>query len=120
MKLNGWQRIGILVSLAWAISMAVHDRDTNNRTAYFSSRDVFQNCLDRSVELTLEAIADMSNAVFNCQNEEKREYKKISEANWERTAALSLLPIPIGWLVVYLIIWIFRWVKAGFKPENKV
>jgi hypothetical protein len=42
------------------------------------------------------------------------------EGSWANVAMVSLVPIPIGWLAVYILIRIYRWVKAGFKkPDDR-
>ena len=30
----------------------------------------------------------------------------------------SLAPIPIAWLLIYMVVWIVRWVRRGFQPAS--
>jgi hypothetical protein len=34
---------------------------------------------------------------------------------WEREVAVSVMRIPIAWLLVYMFIGLWRWVKRGFS-----
>ena len=29
----------------------------------------------------------------------------------------ALAPVPLGWLIVYGLVWLVRWIRAGFKRE---
>jgi hypothetical protein len=38
--------------------------------------------------------------------------------HWRNAAAITLIPIPIAWLVIYGVVWLVRWIGAGFRNSN--
>jgi hypothetical protein len=37
---------------------------------------------------------------------------------WEDVLTVALVPIPCGWLLVYTVAWLGRWVRRGFQPKQ--
>jgi hypothetical protein len=53
----------------------------------------------------------------DCSKESEKVFAIWLEGSWGNVALISLVPIPFAWLMVYGIIRVFRWVRAGFKPD---
>jgi hypothetical protein len=34
------------------------------------------------------------------------------------TAIMALAPIPIVWLLVYIVVWTVRWIRRGFQTAR--
>lgn len=123
MRLNGWQRIGIVLSIAWlpvgafiglnAISKREQAAiDARIKGPYDLCRSVEdqsishgvpfnRNCLQELYGKNLpEAIAEISGR----------------ESRWS-AALIALAPIPFAWLVVYLLVLLGRWIWRGFIPK---
>ena len=102
-RFNGWQRIGIVLSLVWAVGAAGNawqswgDRRDDLDKAYF-------NCLFKP-----------GTTPSDCDTKDR-----VGQAAAEKYAGKLLLqwlaPIPIAWLVVYGLIWLVRWIRRGFHP----
>ena len=112
MRLNGWQRIGIVTSVAWAIGGPIYlDREARNeagevfRRTYSSCRDIETNdpndCFRRA--------SDRSDVV----------QRYVPSLEPTAFAVTSLLPVALGWLLVYALVYLMRWIRAGFTPRPK-
>jgi hypothetical protein len=98
LHLNGWHRIGIVLSVIWAIVggwWGFHAAD--HATADY------QACLKSSTywEACRQAFAYNYAAAIN--------------ARWYNAALVGLAPIPIGWLIGYALADVVSWIRAGFR-----
>jgi hypothetical protein len=103
MKLNGWKRLGILASIIWII------------VAFFHT---FQVAEDRDIEVAV-AIARSCEAVPHadskkCTNEMYASGARTLPFEREEAAIIALVPVPLAWFGVYLIIFLVKWVRRGF------
>jgi hypothetical protein len=123
MKLNGWQRIGLLISVGWVVAATVYDRDDKALSAWRAVTAEHQSCIDnsaiRSDASDTEFLREWGEVWSICKKQKETQYKKLTEGQWDETAAFALLPVPLGWLIAYVAIWLFRWVKAGFEAGNQ-
>jgi len=106
MRLNGWQRIGIVASVIWAISAPIYldsaaqkDADDRFSRTYRSCRDVPTNDPDQCFQRAAAAHDSVPRYHFMSAN----------------GAFVALAPIPLGWLLAYALVYLVRWIRAGFK-----
>jgi len=104
MRLNGWQRFGVVLTVAWVPvgffwgnSIGIHEGDwvVRNLEVCFSSHDDWKPC----------------EATFNAQ------WGPATANHWWYAAVMVFLPVPvlsIGWAIVR----VGRWVRAGFAPPT--
>jgi hypothetical protein len=115
-RLNGWQRIRILLSVLWAIGSWIWitrenlDRQTDlkydpavlldqlcleqpNADVGACNRRLWEDLADEAPLEIVQKTEDAHDAIF-----------------------FALVPIPIGWLVAYALVGLVRWVKPGFRP----
>ena len=111
MRLNGWQRIGIVVSVVWAVGAAIYQRNADIERAERFVNWAYQVCTEAK---SLKHESDFG----DCSRELTKNWAIWLEGSWGNVALASLIPIPLGWLLVYVIIRIYRWVKTGFKRER--
>jgi hypothetical protein len=118
MRLNGWQRIGIVASVCWFIggglwiSGLVMDQET------YAVREKYRRCLDaRSIQPdgTIPQDTDWG----PCVRAFDRDWGPAVAGHWTDTILFTLLPIPIVWLIVYGLVGLARWIKAGFTPSQQ-
>ena len=107
MRLNGWQRIGVVLSVAWAIGAAVYVRNSKIETGRALASINYQLC----------TATEHTNS--DCSRKLSEDLKSAIEPYWVNVAFYSLAPILAGWIVAYLILGIFRWVRRGFKPQHR-
>ena len=104
MKLNGWNRIGIILSVLWMLSVIGY-------TAIEFQLGPESNMLlvDMVVTKTGEPIKVLEGNPF-------RDLVPVEPNLKLMTFFLALfIPVVVIWILSYLIVWSTKWVKAGFK-----
>ena len=101
--LNGWQRIGIVLSVAWLIGSFVYVRHNQIQHRKDLVNFLFQKCTE-------------SNEVADCL---KNIDFVVSPANinWEIFFLYCFLPVLSAWVFAYTLISILKWIKGGFENQ---
>jgi hypothetical protein len=107
MRLNGWQRIGIVASTIWAIDAPIyldHVAEQKATDRWFASYDL---CWDNP-----------RNDPNACLEQASRQYDIVQRyrlfPDTANVAFVSLVPIVLGWLLAYALVGLGRWIRAGF------
>jgi hypothetical protein len=111
MRLTKWQRIGIVISIVWALSAGIYQRNIDIQRAEHFVDLAYRACTEAKY---LHHDYDFE----SCSRESEKNWAIWLEGSWGNVAYISLVPIPFGWIAAYLTIKIFRWVKAEFKRER--
>jgi hypothetical protein len=109
-KLNGWQRIGVVLSILWILGAAIHER---NGQVDFASKINYQN-----IALCFQDMTKSETAKKEClelADSNFRELLSLDSGSLWNIAAISLIPVLLGWLFAWLAIVVYRWVLAGFR-----
>lgn len=121
-RLNGWQRIGVVASFVWAIGGAFwgfsvgyneyglsvdYYQCTAGAQNWFENQDQYPN----SRRYTRD---DLERDLGKCAAENLNAQKEASLSGALYAVLLALLPIPLGWLAVYKLIALLRWIREGF------
>jgi hypothetical protein len=101
MKLNGWQRIGVIASVVWVVGSFLYVRKQQMKFGLDYAKFHFDMCMSHSV-------------VADCVAKMDKELVTAYQIGWEEVIVYTLLPVPLAWLVAYIAIKIFKWVKKGF------
>jgi hypothetical protein len=117
MRLNGWQRIGVLLSILWFIvgGLWINSTVIEDLGAPVVAKHL--RCLDaRSVQPdgTVPKDTDWG----PCQAAFNREYPPAIADHWYWAIAFTLIPIPTVWLLVYGLLALMRWIMAGFASSK--
>ena len=118
MGLNGWQRIGIVLSVVWAIGGGLWGNSLALDDAQKRTSLQLDNCVSRNrarLNLKENEYGPYEQVWTPCWVEFKTNFMKNAEGHWLFAAMVGLIPIPIAWLVVYGFVALGRWIKAGFK-----
>jgi hypothetical protein len=106
MKINGWQRLGIIASAVWILGAglctlkAVGDiRITNTSGLTLSCEEAPNGSLQWSAE---------------CDALSKGYLAETKTDPWTEATVVAFVPVPLGWGSLYLILFLTRWVKRGF------
>jgi hypothetical protein len=105
--MNGWQRIGIVLSVLWVFGAGFYQRKTDMDRAGTMGGWAMSVC--ERVQTSKG-----SNDFSRCTGEFERMFNTFAENSWGNVGFVALAPIPIAWLLVYFVVWISRWVRRGF------
>jgi len=102
LRLNGWQRLGVVASIAWALGGGYWGNDLGIHEGDYVV-NAYSTCLETS-----------GGDDAPCQRAFFRDYPQAVKYHWADAAIVGLVPIPLGWLLAYGIIALWRWVARGF------
>jgi len=107
--LGGWQRLGIVASVLWAISAGVVAREADLRRAEGAMNFAYRVCSEN-------ADAEHDYDFSKCQKESEKTNEAFLQHSWASAALVVLAPLPLFWLLAYQLVGIWRWVRRGFIP----
>ena len=103
-RLKGWQRIGIGLSLIWFLAIStwfvLHIPDAKGP----GIASVYLQCIAEP-----KAVRDNCEARAEWFSQEERAELEVA---WVWAA---LLPLLVGWLLAYIVVWTVRWIRRGFR-----
>ena len=120
-KLNGWQRIGVVLSVIWLVGFYWYLWDREEKKAHTELQRVEENCLSYlSPEEQKEEIKRLSSNYLRCFNEGFKVY----EEKLQNVSKVSLIAIDGGslvlwWIVVRLLLSVYRWIERGFVADKR-
>jgi hypothetical protein len=105
MRLNGWQRIGVVASVCWFLGgglwiggIVIDDLSSTVRAEY-------RRCLDAH-SIQPDGTVPKDTDWGPCMRTFEKDFDAAVANHWYYTAAYTLIPIPIVWLIVYgLVAW---------------
>jgi hypothetical protein len=102
-RLNGWHRIGIVLSIVWAIAV------------WFYARHVDLALHSNVLSLEYHRCADLPSEKerANCKERVRHDFESSFQADWLYVAAVALVPIPFAWLIAYALVGVVRWIRRG-------
>jgi hypothetical protein len=103
-RLNGWQRVGVVVSVLWALY------------GFYQGNEYGLHQGDWAVYVQKSCWAEPAPNLSLCDAQFTRNWEAAIQHHWEYAFIYSLVPIPLGWLSVYGLLQLIRWVKRGFTP----
>jgi len=113
-RLNGWVRLGIVLSTAWVLLVSYIYVDELLHHPSYALRyhlDGYFGWVEDS-EATKGA-----HAGSKAKGQEFSERYVLLKPTFSAAGyfKLTFFPVIVGWLGSYIIIWIFRWVREGFR-----
>ena len=125
--LNGWRRLGIIISVIWILTIGVY---SYKELVEADTRDILKSVQSRNLVkfMSTKPIPDD----FRERFQKLESYDALTQLNLMREAesivlatrpqlslaqlaAISILPIIFGWLLVEATCFSFRWVRRGFS-----
>jgi hypothetical protein len=101
--LNGWQRIGIALSVVWLIVGCLYIRHGQLQNAAERSGITYSSCKDAVNDFASSQCIAHAGTIY-----------RMYEGSWDSAALIALIPIPIAWLFTYGLVAFVRWIRAGF------
>jgi hypothetical protein len=124
MHLNGWQRIGIVASVLWAIgggfwgnNIRIHEGDWVWQEYQFCIEHADAKA-ENSASSLQAASEDVAKKLDACDKARDKSWPAAISYHWVYGAFFGLVPILLGWLTAYGIIALLRWIRAGFKVST--
>jgi hypothetical protein len=105
-RLNGWQRIGIIASVIWAIGGGFWGNELGIEQGDWVV-DALKVCMDVHPD-------DWP----KCNQEFAKEYPEAIKYHWVNAAIFAFVPIVLGWLVAWGAVATVRWVRRGFAEPH--
>jgi len=116
--MNGWQRIGVVLSILWAISGAFWGYNIG----YHEGGDIKQeheqcraNVNARLAATPRVSMNDWAEDIGRCDSVFRKQNGDSIQTGSLYAALLALLPIPFAWIAVYKSIALLRWIRKGFQ-----
>ncbi len=110
-KLNGWKRIGIIASLAWILGGYIYAYDLAVSGPSAAISDLHVAC---DADLNGKTGAAYTNGFNECNRQAADSLASIITDAQLFGASVALIPVPLGWGFVYLVLFLVRWVRRGF------
>lgn len=110
-RLGGWTRVGIIASIVWAVG------------AWFYWTEHLATVASDAYGFSARICYSIQNSrpqpdYAKCHAEAGQYMDTMMTGRREEPVVLALLPIPFAWLIVYLIVKVWRWVRAGFDRRE--
>ena len=115
MKLNGWKRLGIIASVAWILGAGFHTYTSEMESASKGASFTHVVCDENLAGKT----GDAWKKGFDECNRQADELLSVGVSNARMDAAsVAFVPVPLGWALAYLILFLARWVRRGFARTS--
>ena len=103
-RLNGWQRIGIVLSTLWAVVGGLWGYHIATQGAIASPLEHYKSCISQPYYDD------------ECSHTLDEEFAAGLRDQWAFAVTMAgLVPIPVAWLLVYMVVWTVRWIRRGFQ-----
>jgi hypothetical protein len=118
-RTNGWQRIGIVLSVVWLIaacSLVLVVTTSHSGVSPFLSISS-AHCQPGAPQIpSSQKHLRLSEAVLGCP--EKYIVSETQSINWPSTLAFLFCPIFLVWGLAFALVRTIRWVAAGFRKRS--
>jgi hypothetical protein len=104
-RLNRWQRIGIVLSVLWAVVGGLWGYHLATQEAIATPLAHYKSCISQPYYDDDE-----------CSHTLDEEYAAGLRDHWAFAVTMAgLVPLPVAWLLVYMVVWTVRWIRRGFQ-----
>lgn len=112
MRLSGWQRLGIIASVIWAVAVFLTTLSNKTDKAAHIASGLRNICEDLNREKPKDQQAD-------CWKEWHEHFATYGgDYRYQEAALVALVPIPIAWLFAWIVRSLYRWVRRGFQNHS--
>ena len=118
MKLNGWKRIGIVASVVWIIGAYIYTFRMEVDETVRISNSLDQDCLSSGTDFPGETVAQVEARLEVCEKRLDDFMAKANSSDEVYAALAAVVPVPLGWGFVFLILFLVRWIKRGFGYKS--
>ena len=108
MRLNGWQKLGAALSIIWGVAAALYSHGEDVKGAESFAKLSYGVCSNAKM---LAEDADLS----SCEAAKAKNVETWLKDSSSNAAVTALAPIPLGWLVGFILLYLWRIQRAGFR-----
>jgi hypothetical protein len=114
MRLSGWQRIGIVASILWFfVGGFIGNKAALDEAGAKTSAQLDQCVAANKMRLGEDGPYDQ--VWTPCWRQFDANFLRHADGHWWAALAVALIPIPIGWLLGWGLLFTGRWIRGGFK-----
>lgn len=113
-RLNGWQRTGIVVSVIWAIGGPIYIDNRADRIAFEQFDFTYNTCRNAQEERQTGDPEKCMEQARRSYDEARGPFAQAGLGNW---ILQIFVPIAFGWLIAYALIGLLRWIRRGFSHQ---
>jgi len=112
-KLSGWQRIGVALTILWLVlgSVGLHMREL--RDANGAGNSMYSICTTMN-----KALPTPQDDPKDCEISRDMLRTMNLQGEFNRVLVEVLVPIPVFWLLGWLILKTIAWIRKGFKANQ--
>lgn len=114
LRLNGPQRIGVVVSVLWIIGGGTWGNSEAIREAAELTELQVNNCVEAN-KLRLGDGAPFEQTWTPCWKNFQSLYLHNVEEHWTMALIVAFVPIPIAWFLAWAGVSVIRWVRRGYQ-----
>jgi hypothetical protein len=116
-RLNGWQRIGVVLSALWCFGVVAKTCYESFEAASFNAQ--ITECCEEEKKRPFEKKRTAGEWISACELLDvcAKRIKKPIAPQLQPLLTLLFLPVAAGWLVAFLVISTTKWVREGFKTK---
>lgn len=120
-RLSGWHRIGVIASISWVIyaSALALEPLTHDSICPNSRRDFWQcqSVMEWEVIQEFTVSAPGMNQDLTASNPPDFHHQKKMNGifRWGQYLTFAITPVIFLWSISYFMVWLFKWVLAGFR-----
>ena len=104
MKLNGWKRIGIVASVIWILAAGARTEGVESDAVVQAASALTISC-EQAQNMRWSAECDARSTDYLAEN---------LKYAWIDAAIVAFVPVPLGWGLAYLVLFLVRWIKLRF------
>ena len=116
MRLNGWQRIGLVASIVWVLAGGFWGNEIALDEAWERTSAQRDLCVAENKRRYGE-YGPYEQVWTPCSDQFGANYVRNTEGHWMFAALFALVPLSIAWLIAYVLIALGRWIRAGFAKQ---
>jgi len=111
MRLNGWHRLGIVLSVAWILGSVMYGYFDRKSQAETVAIELLEGCTKDNWTLA-------PNERRDCMELYDRAYRNnVAIDDWPDYLLTNFGTVIGGWIAAYVLLWSGRWVRSGFKQS---
>ena len=111
--MGGWIRIGIVLSVVWALVGGFWAHNSAGNEVQRRTGAQFDVCVAIN-KARLGDAAPYDQISKPCRDQFPNNYLHNIEGFWWGVAFVALVPIPVAWIIIYMLTALYRWIRRGF------